>query len=74
MPNYALVKNNEVQNVIIAEPDFLEVIKADWDEIIEVTDPFAIAIGYKKVKNKWTAPVQEPASQPTAAASASQGV
>lgn len=61
MANYALVKNNAVQNVIVAEADFIDYIKADWDEIVEVTEGLHIIIGSKKVKNKWVPPVQEEA-------------
>lgn len=65
MANYALVKNNVVENVIVAEEDFLDYIKADWDEIIEVTDSFAIGMHYKKVDNQWVPPVEETVEQPT---------
>lgn len=36
--NYALIKNGIVQNIIVAEPDFLELIKADYDVIKEVEE------------------------------------
>ncbi len=36
---YALVRNNFVENVIVADPDFIQIIESEWDHI-EAIDTF----------------------------------
>jgi hypothetical protein len=36
--NYALIKSGLVENVIIADAAFIEVIRSEWDHIVDITD------------------------------------
>lgn len=42
---YALIKNSKVENVIVADDSFIELIKADWDEIIKVENYETSGVG-----------------------------
>lgn len=33
---YALIANSIVENMIVAEPDFIPAIEADWDAVVRV--------------------------------------
>lgn len=59
MANYALAKDKVIVNVIVADAEFIELIKADYDEVIEIVEGLDIGMGYTKVKTKWVAPAQE---------------
>lgn len=51
---YLLIKDGQVQNVIEADPEFIPVIKEEWDAIIEHKDQ--AWIGYTYDGEKFTAP------------------
>lgn len=36
--NFALIKNGIVENVIVADPAFIDTMKADYDAVPEVTE------------------------------------
>jgi hypothetical protein len=36
--NYALIKSGLVENVIIADAAFIDVIRSEWDHIVDITD------------------------------------
>lgn len=43
---YAIINGNAIlANIIVAEPDFIESIRSEWAEIIELTDHPAANIG-----------------------------
>ena len=55
---YALVKNSLVENIIIADNDFVGHIRNEWDEIVELSeDNFAVSIGWTYADNQFTKPV-----------------
>ena len=60
---YALVKNNKVENTIIADEAFVALIEADWDEIVPMVDGLP-GMEYTKVAGVWTAPVVNPVVVP----------
>lgn len=35
---YALIKNGSVENSIVAEPEFLPLIEANFDAIVDITE------------------------------------
>lgn len=47
--DYALIKNGTVQNVIVAAPDFVPLIAAQWDAIIPASHGCAIGWGWDGV-------------------------
>lgn len=63
MATYALIKNKVVENTIIADADFVELIKADWDEVVEYTDENPAGIGYTRTKTGFKAPVESTTTQ-----------
>lgn len=52
--NIALIKNNKVENIIVAEMSFAQ--QLGYDEIID-TEGLTIGIGWTKVNNIWIAPI-----------------
>lgn len=44
---YACLKNNTVENLIFANSEFVDKIKSEWDQIVDVNDlsPFYPPIG-----------------------------
>ncbi len=40
MPNYALINNSQVENIIVAEESFVNEIRALYDDIIEISQYF----------------------------------
>lgn len=36
---YSLIRNNQVENTIVADPRFIEQIQKDYDQIILISDP-----------------------------------
>ena len=42
---YALIKNGKVENVIVADPDFITLIAPEWDHIERIDTPEEIALG-----------------------------
>lgn len=52
--NIALIKNNKVENIILADLEFAS--QLGYDEIID-TEGLTIGIGWTKVNNVWIAPV-----------------
>ena len=65
---YALIKNQNVENVIVAEPDFIQHIQAEWDHI-EPLDTLheqglGVGIGWTYVNNAFVAPPAPPAPEP----------
>ena len=53
---FALIKDEEVKNVIVADHKFIEKIKDQYDEIIEVTDVYCLGPGQKYKKGKFIFP------------------
>lgn len=45
---YALIKDDVVVNVIVADLDYLTLIADQYDEYLEVTDGLVIGMGYRK--------------------------
>ncbi len=43
--NYALIKSGTVQNVIVADEDFIEKIISEWDHIERIDTPIEQALG-----------------------------
>lgn len=44
---YALVKNDVIQNVIVADAAFVAMIAQDWDDVIQVDDsPGSPGVGW----------------------------
>ena len=52
---YALIKNQKVQNVIIADASFAAMIAPEWDAVVPAGD---MAIGWDYVDGVGTAPAQ----------------
>lgn len=54
MGNYAIIKNNEVENVIVLNENQIEEFKNIYnaDEIIDAT-PYNLCIGDIKIDNQW---------------------
>lgn len=53
MANFALVKNGVVMNVIVATNEFIDKIRSEWDEIVELgLSPETQDIGLGWVKEK----------------------
>lgn len=48
MTMYALIKDDVVVNVIVADLDYLTLIADQYDEYLEVTDGLVIGMGYRK--------------------------
>lgn len=44
--DYALIKNGTVQNMIVAAPDFIQLIAAQWDAIIPASHGCGIGWGW----------------------------
>lgn len=55
---YALIKNEFVQNIIVADDEFVKLIEKDWDEIVYVPDYDiqGIAIGFQYVNSEFINP------------------
>lgn len=61
--NIALIKNNKVENIIVADLSFAGSL--GYDEVLD-TEGLTIGIGWEKIDNVWTAPnvvVPEPVIQ-----------
>lgn len=58
---FALVKTNLVENVIVADQEFADSIKADWDAVVAIPEgnPSGVGIGWTYKSKKFTAPVVE---------------
>lgn len=56
--NYALIKSGLVENTIIADASFIEVIQAQWDHIVDITDT-EYGIGWLYDGQNFTLPVVE---------------
>lgn len=41
---YALIKNNKVENVIVADFDFIQLIESEWDHIERIDTPQELAM------------------------------
>ena len=54
---YALIKNQKVENVIVADGTFVESIKNEWDSIISVDESAPVSIGWIYVNNTFEPPV-----------------
>lgn len=58
--NYALVKNGKVENIIIADADFVAAIAADWDHIEPIDTPgeqeMPIGMGWTYVNGVFAPP------------------
>ena len=44
--DYALIKNGTVQNVIVADESFIDLIRSEWDHIAPVKDGAGIGWGW----------------------------
>jgi hypothetical protein len=56
--NYALIRNGIVENVIVADAAFIEVISNDWDDIVDITDT-EYGVGWTYDGEEFAAPVVE---------------
>jgi len=56
--NYALIKSGLVENTIIADASFIEVIQSEWDHIVDITDT-EYGIGWLYDGQNFTLPVVE---------------
>ncbi len=60
---YALIKNGIVENVIVADEDFITLITPEWDHIERIDTPaeqaLGVGIGWSYVDNQFVAPVVE---------------
>lgn len=66
---YALIKDNKVENVIVADPDFITNIIHDWDHIEQIDTPeeraLGVGIGWGWDGTQFVAPpAPEPAPEP----------
>ncbi len=59
--HYALIKNSVVQNIIVADDSFIEVIKNEYDDIIYLNELYSkgeiVGIGWEFVDSKFIPPV-----------------
>lgn len=55
---YACIKEEFVQNIIVADDEFVKLIEKDWDIIVHVPDyaQQGIAIGFKYVNGEFINP------------------
>jgi hypothetical protein len=56
--NYALIRNGIVENVIVADAAFIEVISNNWDDIVDITDT-GYGVGWTYDGEEFAAPVVE---------------
>lgn len=42
---YALIKDSKVQNIIVADDSFVEIIKAEWDAVVKIDNYETSGIG-----------------------------
>ena len=57
--NYALIKENEVKNIIVADIEFIKSIESDYDRIISTEElPEGVSIGWVDNGEKFSAPVK----------------
>lgn len=69
---YALIKNGEVQNVIVADESFISMIASEWDHIERIDTPaeqaLGVGIGWTWDGTQFIAPIQpEPEPVPAPA-------
>ena len=62
---YALIKNNKVENVIVADSEFISLISGEWDHIERIGTPteqtIGVGIGWGWNGSDFVAPVVPPA-------------
>ena len=54
--NYALIKNNKVENIIVADDDFIKTIESNYDSVINVTNKH-VGVGWLFDGESFTAPI-----------------
>lgn len=55
--HYALIRNNTVENIIVADNDFVGLIRSEWDAIVSIgNNEDRVAIGWLYENNALIAP------------------
>ena len=63
---YALVNTDVVQNIIVANPEFIPIIQADWQAIVDITNLAPKpGIGWGYVNGQFVQPAPPPPPPPT---------
>ena len=53
---YALIKSNIVENIIVAQSDFIETIRHEWDHIIQLDEDSPVGVGWTYDGSKFIKP------------------
>lgn len=58
---YALIRNSQVESIIVADDSFVETIKPEWDEIVKIEnyETSGIGPGTKYENSQFVFPVVE---------------
>lgn len=57
--NYALIRGNKVENIIVADDDFIKLISHEWDAVEKITGntDLNVGIGWSYENGTFVAPV-----------------
>ena len=53
---YALIKSINVENIIVAQSDFIETIRSEWDHIIQLDEDSPVGVGWTYDGSKFIKP------------------
>lgn len=57
--NYALIKENEVKNIIVADIEFIKSIEGEYDQVLSTEElDYGVAVGWMFDGEKFSAPVK----------------
>lgn len=53
---FALIKNNKVENIIIADASFIQTVQSEWDATVELQEGALVSLGWEYVSGEFKAP------------------
>lgn len=53
---FALIKNNKVENIIIADDSFIQTIQSEWDATVELQEGALVSLGWEYVSGEFKVP------------------